>query len=108
MSFLDSLKNFVDPIKKEAAEGEDEAKYSDLAEANAGLIENLNKVQNERLSAPPPAHFSHIPPPNDKEMELANSLRSNLVKMAKQMKPVEIMPETNSRLTMEVRAPPSS
>lgn len=53
----------------------------------SSLIENLHKVQNDRLSASIPPHLSLVQKPNKKEIELADQITSNLTNIAKSLKP---------------------
>lgn len=55
--------------------------------SNSELIDELNRVQNDRLSQNLPAHLAHIPHPNDDELELADQITSNLTEMAKELPP---------------------
>ena len=72
MSFLDNLQRTwpTSGIKEEIKEEDDSKDTPQLLQANAQLIEQLKNVQNDRLSATPPPHVSHIIKPSDKELDL--------------------------------------
>ena len=77
----------------------------ELLQANAQLIDQLKIVQNERLSGTPPAHFSQLQKPTEKETELAANIQSNLVEMVGQVKPNQVLPEAAIRAVMGIKAP---
>lgn len=62
-------------------------KLQQQLEQNSTLLEQLNKVQLDRLSQTLPAHLSHIEHANSDEIELAVQITSNLTEMAKQLPP---------------------
>jgi len=109
MSFLDSLQKYCD----QNGTGPSEIKTEDskptealeLLQANAQLIDQLKIVQNERLSGTPPAHFSQLQKPTEKETELAANIQSNLVEMVGQVKPNQVLPEAAIRAVMGIKAP---
>merc|ERR1711971_1368468 len=96
MSFLDSLK---DKYKKDKEEEEEKAKKlkedpdppqptpEEMLSKTASLLEELKRVQHERLSSTPPQHFSSMPKAGEKECKLASEVQSSLVDMAKRMEP---------------------
>ena len=107
MSFLDTLQeqyNAVEKVKQEEPSGEG----TELLNANAQLIEQLKTLQNERLTATPPPHFSQLAKPNEKETELANSIQSNLVEMVGHFKPNQVISEAAIRGIMGIKAPLTS
>ena len=63
----------------------------------AALLEELKKVQLERLSAMLPTHLSQVLQPNEQEMELANQVLSNLAQMAAQVTPGDVVPHESVR-----------
>ena len=97
MSFLDTLQPFY---KKN-----EEHKPENMLQANADLIDQLKHVQNDRLSGPPPQHFSQMPKASEKEVELAKSIQTNLVDMVSQVKPSVILPEVSLRTVIGVKTP---
>ncbi len=110
MSFLDGMKSFIEPIKDEPRDPADENISNDLEnlmQENAQLLETLKTVQNDRLGSPPPpgGNLGQIGPPSDREMEIANKIRSNLVEVAKQMRPGQVMPGSLVRRAMQIRVP---
>ncbi len=64
-------------------------------EETAQLIDDLQKVQNERLSQPSLPYPPYAPQPNEVEMGLASRITDNLTDMAKQLTPGDLVsPET--------------
>lgn len=87
--------SFIDSIQKQYKD-EAEEPVENLNE-NAELINELKEVQLERLSAAPPSHLSQIVHPNEREMELANLIQNNLVDMAGQVRPEDVMHQESIR-----------
>lgn len=58
---------------------------------NSSLLQQLHKVQNDRLSQTLPAHLAHVPHPNSDEIELASQITTNLTEIAKQLPPESIV-----------------
>merc|ERR1712141_793084 len=102
MSFLDNLQRTwpASGIKEEIKEEDDSKDTPQLLQANAQLIEQLKNVQNDRLSATPPPHVSHIIKPSDKELDLAHNIQNNLVEMVGQLKPGQAVPENAVRTAL--------
>ena len=102
MSFLDNLQRTwpASGIKEEIKEEDDSKDTPQLLQANAQLIEQLKNVQNDRLSATPPPHVSHIIKPSDKELDLAHNIQNNLVEMVGQLKPGQVVPENAVRTAL--------
>jgi hypothetical protein len=86
VSFLDTMK--ADLEEMDRLEG-----LTDTAE----LLNELKKVQLERLSASLPVHFSQILQPNEQEMSLVSQIQTNLVEMAGQVKPGDVVPQDSVR-----------
>ena len=101
MSYLDNLQQYWNSDVKQ----EPEDKSIELLQANAELIDQLKTVQNDRLSAPPPTHFSQIQKPGEKEMELATNIQTNLVEMVGQVKPNNVVPDAAIRAVMGIKTP---
>lgn len=68
------------------------------------LIQKLHKVQNERLSQPPPPHLAHIPGPSETEIDLADKVTDNLSEMSKRLPPEAIAPVASVRKALGVAA----
>ena len=102
MSFLDNLQKTwpAASVIKEEIKEEDSKDTPQLLQANAQLIEQLKNVQNDRLSATPPPHVSHITKPSDKELDLAHNIQNNLVEMVGQLKPGQVVPENAVRTAL--------
>ncbi|XP_075216213.1 bromodomain containing 7/9 isoform X1 [Lycorma delicatula] len=66
------------------------------------LLEKLQQVQNDRLSAPPPPHLSNVMPPSDTEMHLAEKITESLTELAKQVIPGAIAPVAGIRKAMGI------
>lgn len=73
VSFLDDL------------ESDREVCVQDKLDQTSTLIEKLQQVQNDRLSAIPPAHLSQVLPPSDTELHLAEKITDSLTELAKQV-----------------------
>lgn len=54
---------------------------------NSELIDQLNRVQNERLSHNLPAHLAHVAHPSEDESNLAELITTNLTEIAKELPP---------------------
>lgn len=68
------------------------------------LIQKLQRVQNDRLSQPLPAHLAHIPGPNEVEIDLAERVTDNLAEMSKRLPPEAIAPVPSIRKALGVAA----
>ncbi|KAK9508573.1 hypothetical protein O3M35_006105 [Rhynocoris fuscipes] len=71
-------------------------------EQTSVLLEKLQQVQNDRLSAPPPPHLSHILQPSDTELNLAEKITESLTELAKQVPPAAIVAVPAIRKAMGV------
>ncbi|XP_053673072.1 bromodomain-containing protein 7 isoform X2 [Anopheles nili] len=69
---------------------------------NSDLLHKLHQLQTDRLSAPLPAHLSHIQHPSDGELELAGQITSNLTQIAKQLPPSAIASPHGLRKAMGI------
>ena len=100
VSFLDSLQQQFEDQNKTPL---------DQLNDTAALIDELKEVQLQRLSALLPAHFSQLLHPNDHEMALATQIQTNLVDMAGQVTPGDVVPQEVVRkvlgMTLEVEVP---
>lgn len=86
VSFLDTMK----------ADLEEMDRLESLTDT-ASLLDELKKVQLERLSASLPVHFSQVLQPNEQEMALASQIQTNLAEMAGQVKPGDVVPQDSVR-----------
>ncbi|KAK6624509.1 hypothetical protein RUM44_011368 [Polyplax serrata] len=100
-SFLDAFDK--DASKKQDQPVGDEALQSRLDDTSI-LIQKLNKVQNERLSQPPPAHLAHILGPSEIEIDLAERVTDNLSEMSKRLPPEAVAPVSSIRKALGVAA----
>ncbi|KAF4520325.1 hypothetical protein B566_EDAN004385 [Ephemera danica] len=66
------------------------------------LIGQLQKVQRDRLSQPPPPHLSLTPGPSESEVQLAEKITDNLTDLAKQVTPEVIAPACVVRKAMGI------
>ncbi|XP_014271236.1 bromodomain-containing protein 7 [Halyomorpha halys] len=71
-------------------------------DSTSQLLEKLQQVQNDRLSAPQPSHLSQISHPSDTELNLADKIIESLTEMAKQAPPAAIIPVPGIRKAMGV------
>ncbi|XP_053664800.1 bromodomain-containing protein 7 [Anopheles marshallii] len=69
---------------------------------NSDLLQKLHQLQTDRLSAPLPAHLSHIQHPSEGELELAGQITSNLTQIAKQLPPAAIANPQSLRKAMGI------
>ena len=93
VSFLESLQQKYE----ETSDG-----HLDSLADTAGLISELKEVQLERLSAALPLHLSQIAMPNDHEMALASQIQNNLLEMAKQVTPGDVVPHEAVRRALGI------
>ena len=81
MSFLDSLRGKYETelkVEEESAKTKEETPTpEDMLSKTASLLEELRRVQHERLSSTPPQHFSSMPKAGEKECKLASILEFN-------------------------------
>ncbi|XP_066906465.1 bromodomain-containing protein 7 [Halyomorpha halys] len=71
-------------------------------EHTTALLEKLQQVQNDRLSAAPPPHLSQILPPSETELHLAEKITESLTELAKQVPPGAIIPVPAIRKAMGI------
>ncbi|XP_024086406.1 bromodomain-containing protein 7 isoform X2 [Cimex lectularius] len=74
----------------------------DKLEHTSELLEKLQQVQNDRLSAPLPNHLSHITQPSETELNLAEKITESLTELAKQVPPGAIIPVPAIRKAMGI------
>lgn len=72
------------------------------------LLQDLRKVQNERLSANPPPHLALVRPPTAVEHELADKVTKKLVDVASQLPPENIVNVEGLRKAMGITYHPTS
>ncbi|KAL0279326.1 UNVERIFIED_CONTAM: hypothetical protein PYX00_000917 [Menopon gallinae] len=100
-SFLDALEK--DSKKREEKLLAEEAVQNRLDDTS-NLIQKLQRVQNDRLSQPPPPHLAHIPGPTEVEIDLADRVTDNLAEMSKRLPPEAIAPVPSIRKALGVAA----
>ena len=93
VKFIDDLENCQKMYEMSAA-------LQESLNRNSDLLRRLHEMQNDRLSAPLPAHLSHIQHPDTNEMNLANQITSNLADIAKQLPPIAIASPQGIRKAM--------
>lgn len=71
------------------------------------LLQQLQQVQNDRLSLPPPVHLNQVPGPSDGEMQLADRITESLKDLAKKAGPGTVAPVVAIRKAIGVAPPPA-
>lgn len=71
------------------------------------MIDTLSRLQQERLSATPPAHLSHIQGASELELELAEKIAKTLSELASHAKPGSIVSVEAIRKAMGINYPPT-
>lgn len=94
--------SFLNDFEKNMQTIEMTKKLQEQLEKNSTLIDQLHKVQMDRLSQNVPTHLSHIEHPNNDEIDLAVQITSNLTEMAKQLPPEAIVAPQALRKAMGV------
>lgn len=84
MSFLNEMEEDMRVIKFQQTLQEE-------LNNNSALLQQLHKVQNDRLSQTLPAHLAHVAHPNTDEIELASQITTNLTAIAKKLPPESIV-----------------
>lgn len=72
------------------------------------MIDTLSRLQQERLSATPPAHLSHIQGASELELELAEKIAKTLSELASHAKPGSIVSVEAIRKAMGINYPPAA
>lgn len=94
--------NFLDNLEEELKFTEDSATLQNRLDDTSQLLNNLQQVQHERLSAQPPAHLTSIPKPKDNEVTLAEKITENLTEISKKLPPSAIAPVDGLRKAMGI------
>ncbi|KAG1714070.1 Bromodomain-containing protein 9 [Nymphon striatum] len=63
----------------------DDSEVQKKLDRNAKLLQDLNNLQNERLSQKLPSHLSHIAPASEREVQLALQVQDQLKELAMQV-----------------------
>ena len=74
-------------------------------ELTAQLVQNLQAAQHKRISAPPPANLSALPPPSQRELKLAERLVTGLTRLTGQVTPAQVSSGPELRRAMGVVLP---
>jgi len=104
MSWLSSLQTHYELRQEPEMEG---LSVPQQLELTAQLIKNLQAAQLQRISAPPPANLSALPPPTQREMKLAERLVTGLTRLTGQVSPGQVSsgPEVRRALGVVTPAP---
>ncbi|XP_058126103.1 bromodomain-containing protein 7 [Anopheles ziemanni] len=94
--------HFLDDLERQLKEADIVPQLQQSLHENSDLLQKLHQMQTERLSAPLPAHLSHIQHPSDGELELAGQITSNLTQIAKQLPPSAIAQPHGLRKAMGI------
>lgn len=99
------------PVKKlpnEVSLSEQRRAIQRKLDSTTKLLQNLAKVQHERLSAEPPPHLANIQGPSAAEQELAEKVSQKLADIASQATPSEIVSVECLRKAMGITFQPVS
>lgn len=81
---------------------EDRAALQSRLDDTSQLLNHLQQVQHDRLSAQPPAHLTTIPKPKENETSLAEKITENLTEISKKLPPSAIAPVDGLRKAMGI------
>ncbi|XP_022185646.1 bromodomain-containing protein 7 isoform X2 [Nilaparvata lugens] len=84
----------------------EECMMQDCLDQTSVLLEKLQQVQNDRLSAPPPPHLSNVMQPSDQELQLADKITGSLTELTKQVMPGAVAPVAAIRKAMGIAPQP--
>ncbi|XP_050076896.1 bromodomain-containing protein 7 [Anopheles maculipalpis] len=93
---------FLDELELQLKGAEIGPQLQQSLSTNSDLLQKLHQLQTDRLSAPLPAHLSHIQHPSEGELELAGQITSNLTAIAKQLPPAAIANPQSLRKAMGI------
>ena len=99
MSFLSNLQAHYELKNEPEMSG---LSISDQLQLTAQLIQNLQSVQNKRMSVTPPANLNALAPPSPREMKLAERLVSGLSRLSGQVQPGQVAGVAQVRAAMGV------
>ena len=102
MSFLSNLQAHYELKNEPERSG---LSITDQLELTAQLIQNLQSVQNKRMSVAPPANLNALAPPSSREMKLAERLVTGLSRLTSQVSPGQVAGVAEVRQAMGVMAP---
>lgn len=97
--------HFLENMEEEIRIAEERHELQQKLDGMSKLLEKLNQVQHQRLSAPLPAHLSQVPGPSEEECNIADSITDSLTDIAKRVAPVDIAPVAGLRKAMGVSLP---
>uniref|UniRef100_A0A182MZ24 Bromo domain-containing protein n=1 Tax=Anopheles dirus TaxID=7168 RepID=A0A182MZ24_9DIPT len=95
---------FLDELEWQLKGAEIGPQLQQSLSTNSDLLQKLHQLQTDRLSAPLPAHLSHIQHPSEGELELAGQITSNLTQIAKQLPPAAIAQPQGLRKAMGINS----
>ncbi|XP_073996393.1 bromodomain containing 7/9 isoform X1 [Rhodnius prolixus] len=100
------LNEFEGTLNDDQTQTRQQSCVQEKLEQTSVLLEKLQQVQSDRLSAPPPPHLSHILQPSDTELNLAEKITESLTELAKQVPPGAIIAVPAIRKAMGVVSEP--
>ncbi|RZF35097.1 hypothetical protein LSTR_LSTR009689 [Laodelphax striatellus] len=80
----------------------EECMMQDCLDQTSVLLEKLQQVQNDRLSAPPPPHLANVMQPSEQELQLADKITGSLTELTKQVMPGVVAPVAAIRKAMGI------
>ncbi|XP_072381835.1 bromodomain-containing protein 7 [Diabrotica undecimpunctata] len=96
---------FLDNMDDEIRVAEDRYEMQRRLDGMCQLLEKLQNTQYQRLSAPPPSNLNNCLPPNEEEVNVAESITDNLAEMAKRVHPGDIAQVAGVRKALGVPLP---
>lgn len=97
--------NFLENMEDEIRLAEERHELQQKLDNMSKLIEKLNQVQHQRLSAPLPTHLSQVSGPSEDETSIAENITDNLADIAKKVTPADVASLAGLRKAMGVAMP---
>lgn len=77
--------SFLENMEEEVKVAEERYELQQRLNSMCELLEKLQNVQHQRLSAPLPPHLNQCPPPSEEEVKIAETITNNLTDIAKRV-----------------------
>lgn len=94
--------SFLDNMEEEVKVAEERYELQQRLNSMCELLEKLQNVQHQRLSAPLPPHLNQCPPPSEEEVKIAETITNNLTDIAKRVNPGDLVPVVGVRKALGV------
>ncbi|XP_076367611.1 bromodomain-containing protein 7-like [Tachypleus tridentatus] len=105
---LDSSLLEFDGQRQEQSNKSNYQKIQHKLNETCGLLQDLAKVQHQRLSASPPPHLSHVSGPTAIEHEIADKVRNKLTDLTSQVSPGSLVCVDSVRKALGITATTTS